>query len=175
MEAYYALTKRMTLMGVAVVSLSGITYTAQTANASTYSTVSSTTMTKTAYHKKSTTGAVYNASHTKGCYAKGLPNTTWYATKKVVLKHNGKNAIYYQVKNGAGTKSGIIWHSYLTKGVAPFNVKYAKMRSHTMPPTIRLSGQRVLTRLAIASVSKLMTLYLVDKGRRFWLLMEFKS
>jgi len=159
------LLKRMTLMGVAVVSLSGITYTAQTANASTYSTVSSTTITKTAYHKKSTTGAVYNASHTKKVATlKGYPNTTWYATKKVVLKHNGKNAIYYQVKNGAGTKSGIIWHSYLTKGVAPFNVKYAKNAvAYDATDNKVVWSKSANTARPIASVSKLMTLYLVDK------------
>ncbi|WP_054645570.1 serine hydrolase [Secundilactobacillus oryzae] len=158
--------KKMTLAFVTAVALTGFAGgTAQDASASAYSTVSSTSMTKTAYHKKSTSGAVYNASHTKVvAKLKSYPNTTWYATKKVTLKHNGKKAVYYKVKNGAGTKSGIVWHKYVVKGAAPFGLKYAKAAvAYDADSNKTVWSKNGNTARPIASVSKIMTLYLVQE------------
>lgn len=53
------------------------------ASAASYSVVSSSNMAKTAYHRSSSKGAVYNISHTrKISNLSSHPNTTWYATKK---------------------------------------------------------------------------------------------
>ena len=135
------------------------------ASAATYSVVSSSNMTKTAYHRASSKGAVYNLSHTKKlANLSSYPNTTWYATKKVTLKHGSTKAIYYAVKNGAGTVSGYVWHSYLAKGKAPLTLKYAKAAVAMDAKTDKvLWSKNANTPRAIASVSKLMTLYLVEQ------------
>lgn len=136
-----------------------------TASAASYSVVSSTTVSKTAYHRASSKGAVYNLAHTKKlAKLSSYPNTTWYVTKRVVLKHGSTKAIYYAVKNGAGTVTGYIWHSYLTKGKAPFGLKYAKAAVALDASTDKvLWSKSANTPRAIASVSKLMTLYLVEQ------------
>ncbi len=97
------------------------------AQAATYSVYKTTSMTKTAYHRASSKGAVYNELHTKKlANLSSYPNTTWYATKEVILKHGSTKAVYYKVTNGAKTVTGYIWHSYLTKGKAPFTLSVAK-------------------------------------------------
>lgn len=138
---------------------------APAAEAASYSVVSSKTMTKTAYHRASSKGAVYNLSHTrKLAKLSSYPNTTWYATKRVVLKHGSTKAIYYAVKNGAGTVTGYVWHSYLKNGKAPFGLKYAKAAVAMNASTSKvLWSKSADTPRAIASVSKLMTLYLVEQ------------
>ncbi len=134
-----------------------------TADAAVYSTVSTATMTKTAYHKKSTAGAIYNQAHNRKIASlKSYPNTTWYATQKATLKHGNSKGIYYYVANKSSSVKGWIWHGYLTKGKAPFGLKYAK-NAIAMDYT---TGKAVWSKSAntarpIASVSKLMTLYLV--------------
>ncbi|WP_367377226.1 serine hydrolase [Levilactobacillus cerevisiae] len=135
-----------------------------TAQAASYTTVSTSNMTKTAYHKTSTAGAIYNQTHTKKIAAlKTYPNTTWYATQKATLQHGNTKGIYYYVSNSGGTVKGWVWHGYLTKGKA-FSLKYAK-NAIAMDYT---TGKAVWSKSAntarpIASVSKLMTLYLVLK------------
>lgn len=135
------------------------------AHAAGYRVVKTTTMKKIAYHRASKAGYIYNLSHTRRLHAlKTYPYTTWYATKKVILKHNGKNATYYRVKSGSGSVSGYVWHHHLKKGKAPFGLKYAKA-AVAMDATSGkvLWHKNMNTPRAIASVSKLMTLYLVDK------------
>ncbi|KRK48127.1 D-alanyl-D-alanine carboxypeptidase [Secundilactobacillus kimchicus] len=136
-----------------------------TASAASYHVVASQSMTKTAYHKASTKGAVYNLSHTRKLASlKSYPNTTWYATKKVTLKHGNSKAVYYKVKNGAGSVSGYVWHTYLAKGVAPFNLKYARGAVALNADTNKVLWSKAAnTPRPIASISKLMTLYLVEK------------
>lgn len=135
----------------------------ETAHAAVYTTVSTTNMTKAAYHKKSTAGAIYNKAHNrKLATMKGYPNTTWYVTQKATLKHGNSKGIYYYVANKSGAVKGWIWHGYLKKGKAPFGLKYAK-NAIAMDYT---TGEAVWSKKAntarpIASVSKLMTLYLV--------------
>lgn len=135
----------------------------ETAHAAVYTTLSTTNLTKTAYHKKSTAGAIYNKAHNrKLATMKGYPNTTWYVTQKATLKHGNSKGIYYYVSNKSGAVKGWIWHGYLTKGKAPFGLKYAK-NAIAMDYT---TGKAVWSKKAntarpIASVSKLMTLYLV--------------
>ncbi|MFC6289631.1 D-alanyl-D-alanine carboxypeptidase family protein [Levilactobacillus angrenensis] len=135
----------------------------ETAHAAVYTTVSTTNLTKTAYHKKSTAGAIYNKAHNrKLATMKGYPNTTWYVTQKATLKHGNSKGIYYYVANKSGAVKGWIWHGYLKKGKAPFGLKYAK-NAIAMDYT---TGKAVWSKKAntarpIASVSKLMTLYLV--------------
>lgn len=129
-----------------------------------YTTVSTSTMKKAPYHKKSTTGVIWNASHTKKVATlKGYPYTTWYATKKVVMKKTGgSNALYYQVQNGSGTVSGYVWHNYVTPGKSPFGLKYAL---GAVALDVNTNGvvwsKSANTPRPIASISKLMTLYLV--------------
>ncbi|MCH4123632.1 MAG: serine hydrolase [Levilactobacillus sp.] len=135
----------------------------ETAHAAVYTTLSTTKLAKTAYHKKSTAGAIYNKAHNrKLATMKGYPNTTWYVTQKATLKHGNSKGIYYYVSNKSGAVKGWIWHGYLTKGKAPFGLKYAK-NAIAMDYT---TGKAVWSKKAntarpIASVSKLMTLYLV--------------
>ncbi|KRM40375.1 hypothetical protein FD47_GL002857 [Lentilactobacillus parafarraginis DSM 18390 = JCM 14109] len=50
---------------------------------------------------------------------KNYPKTTWYLSKSVQMKHNGKSAIYYAVTSGNDKVSGYIWRGYLTKGINP--------------------------------------------------------
>ena len=45
--------------------------------------------------------------------------TTWYATKKAVVKKHGKKAYVTYIKSGA--KKGWVYSKYLTNGKAPFN------------------------------------------------------
>ncbi|GEO69083.1 hypothetical protein [Levilactobacillus acidifarinae] len=45
--------------------------------------------------------------------------TTWYATKKAVVKKHGKKAYVTYIKSGA--KRGWVYSKYLTNGKAPFN------------------------------------------------------
>lgn len=145
------------------VTLGGAVATGTTAHAATYTTVSTTNVTKAAYHKKSTAGAIYNKAHNRRIATmKGYPNTTWYVTQHATLKHANSKGIYYYVQNKAGSVKGWIWHGYLTKGKAPFGLKYAK-NAIAMDYT---TGKAVWSKSAntarpIASVSKLMTLYLV--------------
>ena len=133
--------------------------------ADSYQTVSTTKVVSTAYHRASSAGALYNLAHTKKLHLlKNYPYTTWYVTQRLVLKHDSKSAIYYQVKNASGKVSGYVWHNYLTKGKAPFGLKYAKAAIAMNEKTGKIlwSKNSNMPR-AIASVSKLMTLYLVDK------------
>lgn len=148
-----------------LMAIFGLMTTTISASAASYSVVSTTSMTSTAYHRTSTSGAVYNLAHTKKLASlSNYPNTTWYATKKVVLKHGSTKAIYYAVKNGAGTVSGYVWHKYLTAGKAPLSLKYAKAAVAMNASTGKvLWSKNANTPRAIASVSKLMTLYLVEQ------------
>lgn len=135
------------------------------ASASSYRVVKTTTIKKTAYHRASANGAVYNLSHTKKLHLlKRYPYTTWYASKKVILRHRHQNAVYYKVKSSSGSAQGYVWHHYLKKGKAPFGLKYAKAAVAMDAKTGKVLWQRHMnTPRAIASISKLMTLYLVNK------------
>ncbi|KRK88859.1 serine-type D-Ala-D-Ala carboxypeptidase [Lentilactobacillus sunkii DSM 19904] len=143
-------------------------------SASTYHTVSSTSIKKAPYHKKSSTGAVYNASHTKKvANLKTYPYTTWYATAKVTLKHGSSKALYYKVKNGSGNVSGIVWNKYLKPGTSPFGLKYAKSAvALDVNTNNNVWTKNANTARPIASLSKLMTLYLVRQkiasGKATW-------
>ena len=138
---------------------------AQTAHAATYTTVSSKTISKTAYHKKTANGALYNQSHSrKVASLKTYPNTTWYATKQATLKHSNSKGIYLYVSNKGGSVKGWIWHGYLTKGKAPFGLKYAKGAVAMDASTGKVVWSKAAnTARPIASVSKIMTLYLTLK------------
>ncbi|MGF2385692.1 D-alanyl-D-alanine carboxypeptidase family protein [Lentilactobacillus otakiensis] len=144
------------------------------ASASTYKTVSTASIKKAPYHKKSSAGAVYNASHTKKvANLKTYPYTTWYATAKVTVKHGNSKALYYKVKNGSGTVSGIVWHNYLKSGTSPFGLKYAKSAvALDVNTNNNVWTKRANTARPIASLSKLMTLYLVRQkiaqGKGTW-------
>ncbi|MFC6260198.1 serine hydrolase [Levilactobacillus fujinensis] len=136
-----------------------------TAQAATYTTDSSKSVTKMAYHKKSTTGAIYNQSHSKKvANLKTYPYTTWYVTKHATLRHGNSKGIYYYVQNTAGSVKGWVWHGYLKKGKSPFGLKYAKSAiamNYTTGKTVW--SKNANTARPIASVSKIMTLYLVLK------------
>lgn len=157
--------KLSTLAIMATVSLGlGVT-TTQPAHAATYRTVSSKSLTKTAYHKKSTKGAIYNYGHSKKvANLKTYPNTTWYATKQETWKHSNSKGIYLKVSNKSGSVKGWIWHGYLKKGKAPFGLKYAKGAVAMDASTGKVVWSKAAnTARPIASVSKLMTLYLTLK------------
>ncbi|AVL01015.1 hypothetical protein PI20285_10390 [Pediococcus inopinatus] len=106
---------------------------------STYKQVASRKISKTAYHRKSATGTVWNASHKKALhYLKNYSKTTWYVTKRITLKHNGKKTNYYYIKDSKNSKiNGYVYTGYLTKGSykAPgytitYNHKYGKIQYH---------------------------------------------
>lgn len=133
-----------------------------TAHAATYHTVSTKSLKKTAYHKKSKAGAIYNQAHSKKvANLKTYPNTTWYVTKQAVLKHGNSKGIYYYVANQGKSVKGWIWHGYLKKGKAPFGLKYAKGAVAMDAKTGKVVWSRKAnTARPIASTSKIMTLYL---------------
>ncbi len=153
------------ISGASVLTLGiGLNIATKPAEAATYTTVSKTSMTKAPYHKKSTKGVIWNTSHTKKVATlKGYPNTTWYATNKVVLKKSGgSNSVYYQVQNGSGSVSGYVWHNYVTPGKAPFGLKYAQSAiAYDVNTGGTLWSKDADTPRPIASLTKLMTLYLV--------------
>lgn len=65
---------------------------------------------------------LWSKYHTTKLYnLKNYPKTTWYLSKSVQMKHNGKSAIYYAVTSGNGKTKGYVWRGYLTKGVNPNN------------------------------------------------------
>ncbi|KRL46837.1 D-alanyl-D-alanine carboxypeptidase [Levilactobacillus spicheri DSM 15429] len=136
-----------------------------TAHAAGYTTVKSQSMKKTSYHRKGTSGALYNQRHTqKVTNLKTYPYTTWYATKKATLKHGNSKGIYYYVANKAGSVKGWVWHGYLKKGKSPFGLKYAKGAVAMDAKTGKVVwSKNANTARAIASTSKLMTLYLTLK------------
>ncbi|KRM13624.1 D-alanyl-D-alanine carboxypeptidase family protein [Lentilactobacillus farraginis] len=135
------------------------------ANAAGYRVVKNVSMHKTAYHRAAAKGYVYNLAHTKKLHAlKHYPYTTWYATRKITLKHGSQKAVYYKVKSGSTGAKGYVWHRYLKKGKAPFGLKYAKAAVAMDEKTGKILWHKNMnTPRAIASISKLMTLYLVDQ------------
>lgn len=63
---------------------------------------------------------LWSKYHTTKLYnLKNYPKTTWYLSKSVQMKHNGKSAIYYAVTSGNGKTKGYVWRGYLTKGINP--------------------------------------------------------
>lgn len=138
------------------------------AQAASYKTVSIKSVNKTAYHKKSTSGSFFNISHTKVLHKlKNYPNTTFYVTKQATLQHGNTKAIYYYATNSKGV-GGWIWHSYLVKGKAPFNLKYAKSFVAMDTQNGKILEQRSAnTQRLVASTGKLMTIYLaVQKAEK---------
>lgn len=149
-----------------VITLGGVISPVVPVNAATkYKTVSTKSIKKTAYHKKSRRGAIFNKTHTrKVSNLTAHPNTTWYASKRATLKHGNTKAIYLYVKNGKGNVKGWIWHNYLKKGKAPFVLSKAKAAVAMDANTGKVVwGKHANTARPIASVSKLMTLYLTLK------------
>lgn len=155
------------LMGIAVTFGIGglIGHQPISANAAGYQVVKTTKVKPTAYHRASSKGAIFNLHHTKKLHAlKKFPHTTWYTTKKVTLKHGKTKSIYYKVKNKTNNVKGYVWHRYLKKGKAPFGLKYAKAAVAMDAKTGKILWHKNMnTPRAIASVSKLMTLYLVNQ------------
>lgn len=133
--------------------------------ASRYKTVSTQSIKKTAYHKKSRRGAIFNKAHTrKVINLTAHPNTTWYATKRATLKHGKTKGIYLYVKNHSGHIKGWIWHNYLKKGKAPYVLSKAKAAVAMNAKTGKVVwSKHANTARPIASVSKIMTLYLTLK------------
>ena len=152
----------------------GSALTGTVAQAATYTTVSSKTLTKTAYHKDSTKGALYSQGHTyKIANLKSYPNTTWYATQQATLKHGNSKGIYLYVSNKAGSVKGWVWHGYLAKGKALTGMTYAKGATAMDAKTGKIIWSRAgNTARPIASVSKIMTLYLtlqkIESGKGSW-------
>lgn len=82
----------------------------------------------TMYHAKNLNNNAYvwtSTKHTKKlANIKNYPNTSWQSRGTVVLKHNGKKAVYYAVTAVSPTQtkkhvSGYIWRGYMTKGYNP--------------------------------------------------------
>lgn len=158
--------KRGTLAFVIALTVGGTVGTMVPASAaSAYKTVSTKKIKKTAYHKKSRTGAIYNKSHTrKVSNLTAHPNTTWYATQQATLKHGKSTGRYLYVKNSKGNVKGWVWHGYLKKGKAPFVLTKAKAAVALDAKTGKVVwSKNANTARPIASVSKIMTLYLTLK------------
>ena len=130
-----------------------------------YRTVSTRSIKKTPYHKKSHRGAIFNKAHTrKVINLTAHPNTTWYATKRATLKHGKTRGVYLYVRNGKGSIKGWIWHNYLKAGKAPFTLRKAKAAVAMDAKTGKVVwAKHANTARPIASVSKVMTLYLTLK------------
>lgn len=99
---------------------------ATTASASSYTiTKTKSYDTRSFYHAKNSKANVYlwNKTHTKKLHnLKNYPNTSWVVSSSVVMRHNGKNALYFSVTASSPNKlyakpvTGYVWHSYLSKG-----------------------------------------------------------
>lgn len=159
------ITRRLMVAAVAL-SICGAMNTVATAQASaSYHTVSTKKIKKTAYHKKSRKGAIFNKKHTKKVSSlTAHPHTTWYATKQATLKHGKTTDKYFYVQNKKKSVKGWIWHGYLKKGKAPFVLTKAKAAVAMDATTGRVVwSKNANTARPIASVSKIMTLYLTLK------------
>lgn len=88
--------------------------------------VSESSVSPKTYIRKKNSGWTYNFKMngknidfgSKVHYLKNYPNTTWEVTRKMYVKKNLKNYLYYYITNKSGTTHGWIWHDYLTPGVA---------------------------------------------------------
>ena len=86
------------------------------------------------YHAKSFSKNAYVWKHLnhkeKAANLKNYPNTTWYRSGTIVLKHNGKNSVYYQVYNMSPVSkklvTGYVWRGYLSQG---YNPDFSKVKS----------------------------------------------
>lgn len=133
-----------------------------------YKTVSVKSVTKTAYHKASNSGAFYNQSHTKKIVnVKTHPYVTYYVTKEAVMQNGSKKAVFYYAKSASGI-GGWIWRKYLTEGKSPFGLKYAKSYVAMDAETGNvLASHNGNTQRLVASTAKLMTIYLaVQKAEK---------
>lgn len=157
--------KSRLLAFLVVGTIGGVTLTQVPAAAASYHTVTTQSVKKTAYHKKSSKGAIFNKKHTrKVVNLKSHPHTTWYVTQHATLKHGKTKGIYYYVKNGKGNIKGWIWHGYLKKGKAPFTLSKAKAAVAMDESTGKVVwSKKANTARPIASVTKIMTLYLTLK------------
>jgi cell wall-associated NlpC family hydrolase len=98
--------------------------------ATTATIVSQSSMTPTTYVRKAATGWTYNLDTSgstvtfgaKSHYLANYPSTTWEATKKMTLKKNGTNYLYYYISNVGNTVHGWIWHGYLKAGATTATV-----------------------------------------------------
>ncbi|AMV60663.1 D-alanyl-D-alanine carboxypeptidase [Pediococcus damnosus] len=127
------------MVGAGVITPSLLGQAVSVQASSSYKKVASRNIKKTAYHRKSSTGTVWNASHTKALhYLKNYSKTTWNVTKQITLKHNGKKTNYFYVKDSKNSKiNGYVYTGYVTKGAykAPgytvtYNHKYGKVQYH---------------------------------------------
>lgn len=72
-----------------------------------------------AYHAKSVTKNAYmwNNNITKKLHnLKNYKYTTWYVHASYKMTNGKKTGIFYKVDNASGTKTGLVWRGYLTKG-----------------------------------------------------------
>ncbi|GAY73464.1 hypothetical protein [Lentilactobacillus kosonis] len=90
------------------------------AHASNYAWISSKTYVSTSAYKVKVTGKsayMWNWNHTKKLHnLRNYPRTTWYVQRSVKLRHNGRNLIYWQVKNTSGRVIGYVWRQYFAPG-----------------------------------------------------------
>lgn len=117
----------------------------------------------TIYHAKSFTKNAYVWKHLnhkqKIANLKNYPNTSWYRTGIIVLKHNGKKSVYYMVDNfsplSKKTLTGFVWRGYLKKG---YNPNFSKVNSISLNLAsntdynrfIKQSPSQALTRKVLA-------------------------
>lgn len=91
----------------------------------------------TIYHAKSFKKNAYVWKHLnhkqKIANLKNYPNSSWYRTGIIILKHNGKKSVYYLVSNfsplSKKTITGFVWRGYLKKG---YNPNFSKVNSITL-------------------------------------------
>ncbi|WP_395322882.1 D-alanyl-D-alanine carboxypeptidase family protein [Levilactobacillus parabrevis] len=167
--------KRGLIAFAVAITVGGVVSPVVPVNAATgYKTVSTKSIKKTAYHKKSAKGAIFNKRRTrKVINLTAHPHTTWYATKQATLKHGKTKGIYFYVRNSKSSVKGWIWHGYLKKGKAPFTLTKARAAVAMDAKTGKVVwAKHANTARPIASVSKLMTLYLtlkkIDGKSRNW-------
>lgn len=88
----------------------------------------------TIYHAKSFKKNAYVWKHLnhkqKIANLKNYPNSSWYRTGIIILKHHGKKSVYYLVSNfsplSKKTLTGFVWRGYLKKG---YNPNFTKVKS----------------------------------------------
>lgn len=84
-----------------------------------------------AYHAKNSNKSAYiwNNNLTKKKHnLKNYPRTTWFVTKSYKMTNGKKTGIFYRLQDVTGTKTGLVWRGYLTKGV---NQKSPRLADNT--------------------------------------------
>ncbi|WP_268912842.1 hypothetical protein [Lentilactobacillus sp. SPB1-3] len=117
----------------------------------------------TVYHAKSFSNNAYVWTHLnhkeKAANLKNYPNSSWASLGTIILKHNGKNSVYYAISNVSPVSkksvTGYVWSGYLANGYNPNFSKVNTIELHNASNTdynrfIKQSPSQELTRQVLS-------------------------